>query len=365
MYGGIFMKISKPYFASANTSAGFVSFYKYIMEECERAYILKGGPGSGKNEFIERMGEDLLDVGFEVHFVYSSQSPSLIDGIVVNDINVVVVDGTSPHLIDPIYPGAVERILNFEDYCDIDYLRDNKKAIKYYTDRVQGEYKKFYECMKSAKIIHDRLEKEYEIGMNFNKADSIAENIIREYITEAQSKKARVYHRFAGVMTSEGQVSFYENLTRGIRNRLILKGRAGTGKSTLNKKIANEAIKLGYDVEYYHCSFDPQSIDMIIIPELSFAILDGTAPHVFDPIGNDKLVDMFLCIDTSIVKETEEPIKGIEVDYKNEIEKSRDVLKNIKELQEELEKYYRTATDFNDVNALRIRITNTLLEMRK
>lgn len=103
---------------------------------------------------------------------------------------------------------------------------------------------------------------------------------------------------------------------------------------------------------------------MIIIPELSFALLDGTAPHEFEPENNDKTIDMFECIDKDIVHEDEEPIKSIGLDYIKEIEKAKFIYRKIYELNCELEKYYINAIDFNDVNALRIRITDTIKSLK-
>jgi hypothetical protein len=201
--------------------------------------------------------------------------------------------------------------------------------------------------------------------MNFRKADEITRNIIKENIKDKKEGIGKEWHRFSGAMTPQGNVNFYSVLTENIKNRYVVKGRPGSGKSTMTKKIAKAAIEAGYDVEYYHCAFDSGSIDMIMIPGLSFALLDGTAPHVFDPGEGDKLVDMFECIDINVVHENEDPIKGIENEYAIEISKAKSVYSRIKELQDSIEKFYINATDFNDVNALRIRITKTLKEMKK
>lgn len=359
------MSIRKCYLVSANTSEGFVSFYSSMIKQMERVYVLKGGPGSGKSTFIKRTGEELLEFGYDVDFLYCSFDADSVDGIIIHDIDTAIVDGTAPNVIEPEYPGAIERILNFGDYWDIDYLRKNKSSIKNIFDSISGDYEKFFSYLRNAKLIHDRWEKEYLIGMNFNKADLITNELIDSLITEKLNKVPVESHRFSGAMTPQGQICFYSNLTENIQNRYIIKGRPGTGKSTMTRKIASEALKSGYDVEYYHCSFDPKSIDMIIIPELSFAILDGTAPHVFDPSAGDHLLDMFSCVDTDIVHENDDPIKSIENEYSYEINKAKEAYKKIKQMNDELKQYYINATDFNDVNALRVRIVKTLKDMKK
>ena len=57
----------------------------------------------------------------------------------------------------------------------------------------------------------------------------------------------------------------------------------GTGKSTLLKKIAKEFCEID-DVCIYYCSSDPNSLDAVILKKAKVIIVDGTAPHTFDPV---------------------------------------------------------------------------------
>lgn len=359
------MGVKKQYLIASNSAAGFVSFADNFLKDAERVYILKGSPGCGKSTFMKRIGNELLQEGFSVDFVNSPADANSVDGIFVHDIGVAIVNGISPGIIDPKYPGAIDRLLDFGEYWDMDYLRNNKEEIKKYFDEIEIEYRLLFEHLRNAKLIHDRWEKEYLKGMDFSKAEEITASLIKNIISDKKESKGREWHRFSGAMTPQGNINFYALLINDIKNRYIVKGRPGTGKSTMTRKIAKTALEAGYNVEYYHCAFDPDSIDMIIIPELSFAILDGTAPHVVDPGELDKLVDMFECIDTNIVHEYDEPIKSIEKEYAEEIDKAKKVYSKIKDLNDKLESYYINATDFNDVNALRIRITKFLKEMKK
>lgn len=359
------MGVKRQYLIASNTSAGFVSYVGSFLKDAERVYILKGSPGCGKSTFIKRIGNELLEEGFSIDFVSSPTDSNSIDGIFIHDIKVAIINGTAPGVIEPKYPGAIDRLLDFGEFWDIDYLRNHREEIKKYFDEIELEYREFFKHLKNAKLVHDRWEKEYLKGMDFKKAEEVTKGLLEKIIKEVKGLTGKEWHRFSGAMTPQGNINFYASLTRSIKNRYIVKGRPGTGKSTMTRKIAKAALEAGYDVEYYHCAFDPDSIDMILIPELSFAILDGTAPHVVDPGENDNLVDTFEFIDTNIVHEHEDPIKSIEMEYAEEIAKAKKVYVKIKELNDKLEAYYINATDFNDVNALRIRITKFLKEMKK
>ncbi len=66
----------------------------------------------------------------------------------------------------------------------------------------------------------------------------------------------------------------------------IIKGGPGTGKSYLMRTVGREATAHGYAVTHYYCSSDPTSLDGIICSKEGrpcIGILDGTAPHVWEP----------------------------------------------------------------------------------
>mgnify|MGYP003315682274 CR=1 FL=1 len=56
-------------------------------------------------------------------------------------------------------------------------------------------------------------------------------------------------------------------------------GPSGTGKSTLMRKVAEKAERKGYYVERGFCSADPNSLDVVLVPEINFSICDGTAAN--------------------------------------------------------------------------------------
>jgi len=90
---------------------------------------------------------------------------------------------------------------------------------------------------------------------------------------------------FAGTLTSEGFVSFYDEILpiEETRNTIIIKGPSGSGKSTYIKKLAADFENEGYVVERLHCSNDVNSLDGVCIPQLGICVFDGTAPHEINP----------------------------------------------------------------------------------
>ena len=87
---------------------------------------------------------------------------------------------------------------------------------------------------------------------------------------------------FIGANSSRGFVNFTSDIFCRAERLYIIKGAPGTGKSKLLNDIASEAENRSMDVEYYHCSSDPFSLDGVFIKDISAGIIDGTAPHTAD-----------------------------------------------------------------------------------
>ena len=101
---------------------------------------------------------------------------------------------------------------------------------------------------------------------------------------ELKGRKMNSSSHFAALNSGKGFISYYHKVfgTPEIKRRYIIKGGPGTGKSSLMRKIAASAENRGKNVEYIQCSSDPSSLDGIII-DGCVAVLDGTAPHVYEP----------------------------------------------------------------------------------
>lgn len=87
---------------------------------------------------------------------------------------------------------------------------------------------------------------------------------------------------FAAANTKNGFVLYFNEIFGEIPKIYAIKGGPGTGKSTLMQKIAAEAENRGHKVQRFFCSSDSSSLDGVVVGE-KFAVIDATAPHVFEP----------------------------------------------------------------------------------
>ena len=147
-----------------------------------------------------------------------------------------------------------------------------------------------------ARVVHDEWERYYIENMDFAAADRLAEETCESLIGGKRSLtgKGACVERFFGAATVSGSVDHIRSITQELERRYFLKGRPGTGKSTFLKRIAAAAQENGFDVEFYRCSLDPNSCDMVLIRELGFCVFDSTAPHEYFPERpGDEEIDLY------------------------------------------------------------------------
>ncbi|MBU3803569.1 MAG: PRK06851 family protein [Candidatus Cellulosilyticum pullistercoris] len=351
----------KHYFACGNTAKGFQNFFSSNLKNLDKIYILKGGPGTGKSSLMKKVGQFVTKKGIPVEYIHCSSDPSSLDGIVIRSIGTAIVDGTSPHVIEPTAPGAIEEYINLGTSWDVDALAQNKNKILFLRSEISACYPKAYDCFSKALKIHDEWEKIYINRMDFKKANQYTEEVISKLLgTHHFDKKSVIMHRFLGGSTPEGPKDFVKELTAPIKTRYFIKGRPGSGKSTMLKKILAAAQTRGIDAEVYHCGFDPDSLDMLLLPELDLCIFDSTAPHEYFPNReNDFVLDMYTEL---IAPHTDEEYTDVILDiskrYKACNAEGTSHLAYAKYLHDDLEKYYIKATNFDVINE----ITDTLLK---
>ena len=152
-------KNSKTYFLAANSAEGFVSHFGDCYDEYDgwRVYIIKGGPGSGKSSLMKKIASRARIKGLDVTVCPCSSDPDSLDGVVIEDIKTVILDGTAPHTLEPKLAGVCENIINLCDNWDAEILYNNCPAAIYYafyenksadndSEEIIELFRLYYEC---------------------------------------------------------------------------------------------------------------------------------------------------------------------------------------------------------------------------
>lgn len=332
------------YVGGCHTAKGFYSLYPSNLEGMKHLFLLKGKLFTVGSKWLQQLVETWRTKGYAIEVMQSMEHPGEVEAVLLPEQKVAIYAGSTPL---PSHNQVKEMIISLDQSLRLDELEKDKQALERYTRKIAQKYAHAHRMFQKGLHIHDELEHIYIQQMDFGKADEEANRLINELFTEKKEKEAKQKHRFFGGSTPEGPKDYIQDLTANLDTRYFLKGRAGTGKSTFLRHIIRAAEKYGYDMEIYHCGFDPESIDMVVLRELSVALFDSTSPHEYFPERDgDYVIDLY---DIAVMPETDEKYaKEIAVTtrrYKSWMKKGSRYLKEAKLYFEKREALYEKAVD--------------------
>ncbi|WP_054954687.1 PRK06851 family protein [Paenibacillus dakarensis] len=344
------------FFASGNTARGYTSLLSSSLQGIQSLMIVDGSPGSGHSNLIREIGSEVSALGHELWIFHTASDPDDIDGWVAPELSTGMITGDAFRGMSADEIGADIQFINLDDTCiDRERLRPLQSEIDRLTLSIRQSHQKAYAGFAEALRIHDEWEALYNEHMDFQAADELASEYTKLLLGDQSLKKqGRMDHRFLGAATPKGAVDYVPNLTEGLK-RYLVKGRAGSGKSTMLKKIVASAEERGFDVEVYHCGFDPNSLDMVIVREPGFAIFDSTAPHEYFPDRpDDEIVDTYArCVQPGTDEQHAEALSGFKQRYAAQMKASTQHLTDAKLQLDQLKQLIAPLVDAVKVNEIK------------
>ncbi|MCA1292401.1 hypothetical protein LBW89_05165 [Paenibacillus sp. alder61] len=354
------------YFARGNTAAGLHSLVESAFQGLSAIYVLKGVPGAvaGLLEHLASTGEGR---GWGLQLIHQPLDGDLLEGLIIEELSAGFVDGEAwPQDFEPA--GTKLTFIDLRTAYREEKLASARQELQRLEEEIAALYEEAYAAFLRTLRIHDEWEKYYIDELDREKMNGLASELADKHLPVLENAgPARITHRFLGAATWRGAVDFVPNLTDRLRTRIYVKGRPGSGKSTLFRKLAVLAEERGIDTEVYHCGFDPNSLDMLVFPELSLAIFDSTAPHEHFPVREgDGILDVYeLAITPGTDEKFAEPLRSIKERYSASMKRSISLLAEVKARRERLEQIYGEAADEKRVAGLREelnRVLNALAE---
>lgn len=108
------------YFLGANSPTGFTLFTlnSSSLERGPDYLYPKGRSGLWKIHPVRRVGARMEEEGLDTEYILCSGDPDSLDALLLPQLGVALVDGTAPHVVEPKYPGVVDRYVNMGDCYD-------------------------------------------------------------------------------------------------------------------------------------------------------------------------------------------------------------------------------------------------------
>lgn len=270
------------FFLSANTPQGLVSHPEqlYSAKDGWRAFILKGGPGTGKSFFIEKVGKAMQQLGLNVEYIHCTSDSDSYDGLAVPPLKVCLLDGTPPHAIEPKYPGAVESIINLGECCDENALARQHDKIIVFAARISAIYDRAFRFLGAAGSLQADIARQAYECADLGKMERYATRLAKREFPPRR-RQGRESQRFLTGITPGGVV-FYKDTVSSYEKIFVIEDDFGLGRFLL-ARIRAFALSMGYDVISCNCPMSPADrLEHLLVPALSIAFVTSNRFHKLD-----------------------------------------------------------------------------------
>ena len=264
------------YFLAANSCEGFYSEFDnaYLPDGEWRAYIIKGGPGTGKSSFMKRFAEKAEKAGYRALRCPCSSDPDSLDAVILPDKKLIIMDGTAPHTVDPKFPGVCEKILNFGEFWNDADFKTNKAAVIELTLQNKALHAAAARYLRAAGILLADNYKTAPACTDSAKTERYADNLCKKLIPAKENAVGREWVRFIGGITPKGVITYPETVLKEADKLIIINDKYGSCANIIINAVRNAALSGGYEIITLKNPFLPSLLtDHIIIPELKTAFV--------------------------------------------------------------------------------------------
>lgn len=347
------------YFCAANTKDGFVSYFDKVFNEteCDRVYILKGGPGVGKSTFMKRLALLSRENGCSVEYFHCSSDPESLDGIIIKEKRTAVVDGTSPHTLEPKTAGVREIIIDLGRAWDTDLLFKHREEIFALSEGKKKQYDDCYTFLYSKSVMDGLVYNLVFPYILFDKLDKSAARFSKNLLKGFDKKKeSKVRTRLISAFSTLGKIrlSTYENSAEMC---VFLKepfDSCGLSSIFLGR-VYEYALQAGADIDISFCSENKDKICALYLPEIKVSISGYDENSV---MNCDKILKKCRIINCARFLDLKKlsPLKPLRKFYsklsENMEKQALECLREAGKAHMDLEKIYRLCTNYKTVEKI-------------
>ena len=314
------------FFAAANGYDGFRSSFDQVFNPSNfrKLYVIKGGPGTGKSTLMKRISGRFSDSA-EITEIYCSSDTKSLDGVIIKkgNVKIGIVDGTSPHTVEAIYPGAVEQIVNLGDSFDYNALAIRSNRIIELNEIKKVFYRKAYSALNIAGLIYNYIDDFIAINNTYRKAESLIADIIGSLKMTETKKENNTF--LVGAFCKDGYV-FIENSTE---KELISISGDGVSEYIFMSKLKEILDKNGVIKRVFSSAFSKELFDCI-----------ETEEYIFTLRHDESRIDSTVVIDRS------DEYKRLKKIYDDVIDEAKCAFQNSSQYHFELEDIYSSCISF-------------------
>ncbi len=341
------------FFLGSATPNGFVTSIGSLLSDTKTtSYILKGTAGSGKSTLMKKISAAFADSPQELY--YCSADPNSLDAVYLKDRHVLIMDGTAPHCTDPVYPIAVETIIDLGAHLNSTPLRLNKEKIISLTNEYSGYHKRCRLCLAAiSSVVTDIISAASE-AIDREKLRTFTARTSKRLIPRKNSS-GQTGNRTAKQLSAISMNGYATYIPDDYKIYLLNDDNIAASDLFL-KELSDIAVHKGYNVTISECLMHNERFtEHILIPELNIAFISSNCINRITLESPKKVINFRRFYSNDIFvsnKNLKQRIKFGKKAASELLGEAVSALKTAKELHDRIEDFYISAADFDSLNRL-------------
>ena len=341
--------ITTDFFLSANTPAGFISEFKNIcpVNSSGKCFILKGSPGCGKSGILKKIADKASAKYENVEKIHCSCQSDSLDGVIIKDINLSFIDGTSPHSVEPLCPVSQHIVVSLYEGCNEKFLNEKRREISALVLKKQALCEK---CRRLLMSTEEFYRDNYSIAQGFTDISKVyaqTHRFIKKEFKTVKPYSGTEEKRFFSVLTGSG-VSFFPETIKSLADKVyLLQDDYGVFSDIMLSAVRNHALYCGYSIISCRCSAaSDEKLEHIFIPELSLAFICSNKYHNLN-LEPYRIINCRRYTNDELLRENRRHLYFNKHSIAQILQKSTDVMAEISSVHNEIEKIYGDSMDYS------------------
>ena len=347
------------FFLGANSADGFASLYDQWIDQgaMQAFYVLKGGAGCGKSTLMGRVAQTMESEGYSVEYIRCSGDPDSLDGILIPGKGVAMVDGTSPHVVDPAYTGATGHYIDLGRGYDTEALFPLRQQVVEAVRAYQACYPAAYRCIRAAQESRRRGCHSMHSEETLTKTVKRGENLLARELKSSRGRNGRRHRRFLSGVTCQGRLLLTDTVELLCDHGYTIQDDCGLA-GVLLAHLEARFLESGCDVYACPSPEQPTHLEHLLVPDLALGFVTGMGKmEGFRAIRTESLVEKDLWQEgKSFLRLSNRVAEGL-------LAEGMEHLAQAKDLHDRLEALYRPHVDFSWAEEMAERTTQAILAL--
>lgn len=347
------------YFLGGISPDGFMThFGKEISDEKNFTYILKGGAGTGKSSLMKQLVEKFGEKD-NITVYHCASDPKSIDAIKLNSAKIIMVDGTAPHVFDPIFPGVKQKIINLGDFWCRSKLEVNSEKIISASKECNRWHKRCKSFVNALSSLNSDTYMISQESLDYEKLEAYISRLSRKIFSKGKAKDGETNFSQLSALTPNGYMTFLGTI-EGYESTYIMNDFGYSGSDFFLRELATVAVSKGYDVIISECTlFNSKTYEHLLIPEISTAFINSNPINSIE-LASEKQINFKRFYDKTFLYHKKQRLSFNKKAGQDLLDEAANALKNAIVVHDELESYYISAMDFDGINSLAEKIVDEI-----